>query len=287
MKLVLVHNMNSKIKILMLLLAILSYKVQSQEAIDTARFRAIYEYSYKTKPDQTEYAKTDLMYLDIGQNTSKFYSRYKQIRDSIAVDELSKGSPAFEINEKMRGLPRGIPSVIYHLGREDKKREYSGFSLVFVFYDEKSIIPEWNIKKDVKVIAGYNCQKATTNYLGREWIVYYSPEIPINYGPWKLWGLPGLILEATDSYNFFSYNLIGFESLQQTNPIDLIESSYISTKYEQKSKKTFQRIQSLYYTDNTQFMEVFLGAKLISATNADGTKIEKKPPIPYIPLEPW
>ena len=34
-------------------------------------------------------------------------------------------------------------------------------------------------------------------------------------------------------------------------------------------------------------MEVFLGAKLISATNADGTKIEKKPPIPYIPLEPW
>ena len=74
----------------MLLLAILSYKVQSQEAIDTARFRAIYEYSYKTKPDQTEYAKTDLMYLDIGQNTSKFYSRYKQIRDSIAVDELSK-----------------------------------------------------------------------------------------------------------------------------------------------------------------------------------------------------
>ncbi|NLA62705.1 MAG: hypothetical protein GX857_05705, partial [Bacteroidales bacterium] len=56
--------------------------------------------------------------------------------------------------------------------------------------------------------------------------------------------------------------------------IDLIESSYISTKYEQKSKKTFQRIQKLYYTDNTQFMEVFLGAKLISATNADGTKIE-------------
>ena len=64
--------MNSKSLFLILLLAIVSFKVQSQELIDTAMYRAVYEFSYKTNPEQSEYEKSDLMYLDIGQKASKF-----------------------------------------------------------------------------------------------------------------------------------------------------------------------------------------------------------------------
>lgn len=261
--------------------------VQSQEAIDTAIFRAVYEHSYKTNPEQIEFNKTDLMYLDIGRETSKFYSRHTYIRDSIAKHELSKEVSAFEVNNKIKGLPRGTSSVIYYLDREGNRREYTGLSLMFIFYDEIAVMPKWKIENSTKVIDGFKCHKATTSYLGREWIVYYSPEIPIHYGPWKLWGLPGLILEATDSNSYFSYKLTGFERLNQRVPIELMDNSYISTKYEQKNKDTFQRIQKLYYTANDQFMELFLDAKLISATNEDGTKLNKSRPIPHIPLEPW
>lgn len=53
--------------------------LRSQETVDLAHMVACYELSYKTNPEQTEFAKTDLMYLDIGSNVSKFYSRYEQI----------------------------------------------------------------------------------------------------------------------------------------------------------------------------------------------------------------
>ena len=72
----------------------------SQEKLDDAVFRAVYTFSYKTRPDQTEYAKSDLMYLDMGKKASKFYSRNQEVRDSIrssgrsdfSVSVISPGS---------------------------------------------------------------------------------------------------------------------------------------------------------------------------------------------------
>ena len=37
---------------------------------------------------------------------------------------------------------------------------------------------------------------ATTHFRGRDWKVWFSEEIPLPLGPWKLGGLPGLILAA-------------------------------------------------------------------------------------------
>lgn len=94
-----------------ILLVALSYSISAQEVIDTVQFRAVYDFSYKTNSDQTAYPKTDLMYLDIGQKASKFYSRNEQLRDSIANDGLSKGLSAFEINEQRKGFDRGTRPI--------------------------------------------------------------------------------------------------------------------------------------------------------------------------------
>ncbi|OYQ43251.1 hypothetical protein CHU92_03595 [Flavobacterium cyanobacteriorum] len=56
---------------------------------------------------------------------------------------------------------------------------------------------KWNITGETKDIAGFLCTKATTNYRGRVWTAWFAPDIPIPFGPWKLHGLPGLILEST------------------------------------------------------------------------------------------
>lgn len=64
---------------------------------------------------------------------------------------------------------------------------------------------KWDISQEEKVIGKYKCIKATTTYRGKDWLVWFTPEIPLNYGPWKLHGLPGLIVEATDSTNTFSW----------------------------------------------------------------------------------
>ena len=57
--------------------------------------------------------------------------------------------------------------------------------------------PKWIIfKKESKKINNFQCYKATTIFRGSKITAYYTPEIPIGSGPFKLKGLPGLILEA-------------------------------------------------------------------------------------------
>ena len=63
---------------------------------------------------------------------------------------------------------------------------------------------KWAITQDTKKIANYNCVKATTSFRGRQWIAWFAPEIPVPCGPWKLHGLPGLILEAYDNSNTYT-----------------------------------------------------------------------------------
>ena len=57
---------------------------------------------------------------------------------------------------------------------------------------------EWKLNKETKNIGKFNCKKATCSFRGRNYTAWYTLEVPLPYGPWKLQGLPGVILEAYD-----------------------------------------------------------------------------------------
>ncbi|MDO5616595.1 MAG: GLPGLI family protein [Cruoricaptor ignavus] len=57
----------------------------------------------------------------------------------------------------------------------------------------------WEITNEEKKINDFTCYKAMGKFRGREYVVWFTPEIPVPYGPWKLGGLPGLILEAEET----------------------------------------------------------------------------------------
>lgn len=67
---------------------------------------------------------------------------------------------------------------------------------------------QWTITEEQKVIADYTCVKATVSYRGRDWTAWFTPEIPLSVGPWKLHGLQGLILEAYDATGECTYKAI-------------------------------------------------------------------------------
>ena len=48
-----------------------------------------------------------------------------------------------------------------------------------------------------------------------QWTVWFSSDIPFSDGPWVFCGLPGLILEAQDKDNLFSFRLVGLMSNQE------------------------------------------------------------------------
>lgn len=65
---------------------------------------------------------------------------------------------------------------------------------------------KWNLDfDDIKKIDNYDCNKATVDFRGRSYVVWYTREIPSFFGPWKFSGLPGLILEIIDSTNTYHW----------------------------------------------------------------------------------
>ncbi|PWA06564.1 GLPGLI family protein [Flavobacterium psychrotolerans] len=100
-------------------------------------------------------------------------------------------------NENQRG--DGIGSNVMNNFETD-----STFSRVFLndknkyfLIKEKNEKLDWKIVNEYKTISELKCQKATTNYNGRDFFVWFTNQIPVSSGPWKFSGLPGLILEVS------------------------------------------------------------------------------------------
>ncbi|MGY4537839.1 GLPGLI family protein [Mucilaginibacter sp. UYNi724] len=88
----------------------------------------------------------------------------------------------------------------------------------------------WKITKDKKDIGKLNCIKAICNFRGRNYEAWFCEEIPVSAGPWKLQGLPGLIIEANDSTKQVRF-------LFQSVEIPLIQQPVIPPLSEAKGKR--------------------------------------------------
>ncbi|RTZ45911.1 GLPGLI family protein [Chryseobacterium arthrosphaerae] len=73
---------------------------------------------------------------------------------------------------------------------------------------KEPIIKDWKLSSDTKIINTINCKKAEVTFKGRNWIAWYSPEIPLPYGPYKFSGLPGLIVKITDDKEEYDFELV-------------------------------------------------------------------------------
>jgi GLPGLI family protein len=76
--------------------------------------------------------------------------------------------------------------------------------------EEKNTKPKWTIHDEYKTINNIELQKATGLFRGRYYTAWFAFSIPINGGPWKLNGLPGLILYVADSQNEVVFNALSF-----------------------------------------------------------------------------
>lgn len=69
----------------------------------------------------------------------------------------------------------------------------------------------WKLTNEKKMISGMECFKATTTFRGIQWEAWYTTTIPYSFGPWKLHGLPGLIIQANDVNKRYNYNAVKIE----------------------------------------------------------------------------
>lgn len=84
---------------------------------------------------------------------------------------------------------------------------FTGYRTPPIKYFTVDVAPviNWKIKEEYKNILGFQCQKATGTFRGRIWTAYFTLEIPSQLGPWKIGGLPGLVLQAISEDGEFNY----------------------------------------------------------------------------------
>src|SRR5690606_17091745 len=88
----------------------------------------------------------------------------------------------------------------------------------------------WKILKETKIINGIECFKATGEYRGNTFEVWFSYDIPLSFGPWKLCGLPGLIIEAKTSNNKYSFIATKVERQDEIIEMPEIELNKVTLK---------------------------------------------------------
>ena len=70
-------------------------------------------------------------------------------------------------------------------------------------------------------ISGLPCHRATGKLYGKQWTAWYTEEMPSSAGPWKLRGLPGLIIKAEDAEGIHCFELYGTKNeVRDINTID-------------------------------------------------------------------
>src|SRR5690554_5979665 len=108
-----------------------------------------------------------------------------------------------------------------------KKDSFYSRDLGFNYVKEKTPKISWKIEKETKNIGQLTCQKATATFRGRDYTAWFAPDIPLPYGPWKLQGLPGIILEAYDT-NKEMY--LYFKSIEYPTPQNLTIGPIVKPK---------------------------------------------------------
>lgn len=102
---------------------------------------------------------------------------------------------------------------------------------------------EWKIQPQKKKILSLECLMATTTFRGRNYTAWFAPAIPINAGPWKLNGLPGIILAANDDKNEISFTCTKVTVPEANLPLitALKNATLLSTEKFNKTKKMFDK----------------------------------------------
>lgn len=276
-----IRNMKS-----IIIYLLLSFIVGILSAQEPAKYRITYDCDAQIISGK--YSKHSWT-LDIGENTSIFYNlNYRLFTDETA--EIRAAGGAFALLNKLPELGKKYPTksdmqIVTGLPQNGKYSYYHQVSISKLKYEEPLPTIDWQMTDSTRTICEYECQQAIGKVYGRTWTVWYATDLPLNYGPYVLQGLPGLILAAKDSEGLFEYVAVGIENA----PEDAMISVYDEANYQKTTRKRFLKIRTESEgISRRQALERALdGAKVFSVRDENGKDIldEERPKKNYLDKE--
>ena len=220
-------------KIFLFLISLFSISVFSQSQ------RFYYDYQFQIDSTDLETRKSELMVLDIDKKGSKYYSEYVFQNDSI-MDVHFKKNMATHSDEVIPSSGKeGL--IVYKITKSypDFKMNHI-ITLDMILYNASQQVKlNWKILPEKEKIGNWNAQKAETDFASRHWIAWFSADIPVQDGPYKFHGLPGLIVKIEDKSGFHKMELMG-------NKNNVAERDLLIFEFENPIAIDYKKYQTIY-----------------------------------------
>lgn len=178
-----------------------------KEEVGACTFEAFYNF---LRADTTlRHGEKYAMILQVGPTAAKFLDYNSYYLDSVRWSKGDKMTERAYTPLVRTHTPQKNAYFLTHLDT-DSIEEWQQFAHLYAVLKEKAEPIEWNVNyPDTITRQGYKCKYATAKFRGRTWRVWYTEEVPMSVGPWKLHGLPGLIVAAQDDSRRLRFFLQG------------------------------------------------------------------------------
>lgn len=197
------------------------HEIYPKENLDVTKLCVQYLQTFRYDRSDTSRAVVSEMILQIGEKLSK-YSNYTLLsNDSIVEEEMNSELTIADIISASveRTYEAGDRTMIYKNYPPGKISVQNNIFRKKYVYEEPIPYFDWKIEADSLCVAGYMCRKAVGPFRGRLYTVWFTPQIPINNGPWKLCGLPGLILKAEDAEGAYTFEAFSVYEVSWNKPV--------------------------------------------------------------------
>ena len=209
-------------------MSIFQASVPETETLAPENMEFVYNYRccVDTTHSLTEDFDSDNMLLQIGPDGLSKFSSYKNLTvDSILMRSTHEQIAEAAIEGK---LSTGEFMTIYKNYPTGRLTHTEKICQDWFRYEEDMPTLDWELTDSVTTVLGYECLSARCKFHGREWTVFYTEDIPLMDGPWKLHGLPGLIMKASDENGHYTFECIGIKS-KADRPITIYKVPFNKT----------------------------------------------------------
>ena len=157
-------------------------------------------------------------YLSIFDDHSISYTaslpKNQRDKDSIVWMETDN-----ELEIKVKRFGKSFKTYRRLLVRTDRRSEMLSYALIKlkrkreIYYVREELLEteDWQLYDTTREIGGFLCKRATIDFGGRAYEVWYTLDIPTNIGPYKFHGLPGAVVSLEDPAKEVIFKLVHVE----------------------------------------------------------------------------
>lgn len=229
----------------------LSTKAQTAEK---SRIKVVYRFTHIRDTTKRDKPYTEDLTLLAGRSASAYRSldgeKQEQLRNQEVQDQVKHSADPNAVNLVLTGS-RPVSETEYYQFIA-KQKLYTCYKMNNSYLTEEPLPAiTWKISPETMSVQGFQCQKATAHYRGRDYVAWFCSDFSLQAGPWKLNGLPGLILQAEDSKKEVVFQCVSVADVSKENLVISLPKEAVKA-----TRKDIDRLIDLQRKDPAAYAKI-------------------------------